>query len=95
MPTGLPALVVTATYMMVVNIHEERVQGAWSVRHGTYFSEHDEVPRGIDHCAQCLEGIFLVLVLILYSTKGDYILYLADYVWKICKAHTDPVHRSW
>ena len=35
MQTGLPAVVEAATYMMVVNVSEERVQGAWSVQHGT------------------------------------------------------------
>lgn len=39
--------------MMVVNVPE----GAWSVRHGTNFSE--QVPRG-DCVCHCLEGIFLV-----------------------------------
>jgi hypothetical protein len=87
MQTALLALVGTATYMMVVNVHEKRVQGASSVKHGTYFSEHVKELRGIGDCAQCLEGIFLVSVSTLYNTKGDYIPYLADYMFERYARH--------
>jgi hypothetical protein len=84
MQTGLPALVGAAKYIMVVNIHE----GTSSMRRGTNISE--QVPRGIG-----LEGIFLVLGLILYNRKGNNFLVLGRLcICKICKPHTDPVHRS-